>query len=120
MKTVKIVIIAKFALHVKIVKIVNAQQYVNHVLDVLHQIIVLTVQVYANVNGALNVKIVYKQFRAIVVKNAIDVIIAISVLNVPNVKTANIVISAMICVVQTIVSIINVVQKKNIINLLKN
>lgn len=118
MKAVTIVIIAKFVLHVKNVKTVHAQQYVNHALDVLHQTIVLTVQAYANVNGVPNVKIVYKQFRAIVVKNAIGVSIAISALNVLNVKTVNIVIIALIYVVQIIASIIKAAHKKSTLNLL--
>lgn len=69
-------------------------------------------------NIALKVKTVYKQFRAIAVKNAIDVSIVIFVLNALNAKTANIVISVMICVAQTIVSIIRDAHKKNTLNLL--
>lgn len=62
----------------------------------------------------------YKQFRAIAVKNVIDVSIVIFVLNALNVKTANIVISVVICVAQTIASIIRVAHKKNTLNLLVN
>ena len=69
-------------------------------------------------NIVLKVKTVYKQFRAIAVKNAIDASIVIFVLNALNVKTANIVISVMICVAQTIASIIRVAHKKNTRNLL--
>ena len=43
MKAAKTVSIAKYALNVKISKIVHVHQYVNHALDVLHPKIVLTV-----------------------------------------------------------------------------
>lgn len=59
----------------------------------------------------------YKQFRVIIVKNAIDASIVIFVLNALNVKTVNIVINVLIYAVQTIVSTTKVVHKKNMRNL---
>ena len=59
----------------------------------------------------------YKQFHAIIVKNAIDASIVIFVLNALNVKTVNIVINVLIYVVQTIASTTKVVHKKNMRNL---